>query len=298
MPAAFNATPTRWSGRAEECPDFCQTMPGYRWPTWSPDGSRLAVLDADEDTATGWVGYLSPGASSATRVAEASSDRPVAWSGDGEELAFAVEDVDGDFYRDTRVADAGSDLHDLAATIRHFTPGVTEVGSGMVRWLAPHERAPIEEDVARLVGQGVPKSLALHVAQLDLQFSALDIVEVGAETGRSVETVAGVYFGIGGRLDLGWLSQQIATLATDNRWVGLARVALRDDLTSVARGLAKSVLVRSPEEQDVDALIAAWEAQREFELGRCRQLLAELRPAATLDVAMLSVTLRELRALI
>ena len=188
--------------------------------------------------------------------------------------------------------------HDLVATIRHFTPGVTEVGSGMVRWLAPHERAPIDEDVARLVAQGVPKSLALHVAQLDLQFSALDIVEVGAETGRSVETVAGVYFGIGGRLDLGWLSQQIATLATDNRWVGLARVALRDDLTSVARGLAKSVLVRSPEEQDVDALIAAWEAQREFELGRCRQLLAELRPAATLDVAMLSVTLRELRALI
>jgi glutamate dehydrogenase len=189
-------------------------------------------------------------------------------------------------------------LSDLDATIRHFAPGVSEVGNGLTRWLAAHERAPIDTEVERLTAQGIPKSLAQRVAQLDAQFSALNIVEVGAETARSVDTVAGVYFGLGGRLELGWLSQQIGALAADSRWAGLARVALRDDLTSVAHGLAKSVLRLSPQEQDTDTLIAAWEAQREAQLGRCRQLLAELRPSAALDLAMVSVTLRQLRALI
>ena len=45
-------------------------------------------------------------------------------------------------------------------------------------------------------------------------------------------------------------------------------------------------------------LLAAWEAKRAFGLSRCHQLIAEMRPAAGLDLAMVSVALRELRALI
>ena len=45
-------------------------------------------------------------------------------------------------------------------------------------------------------------------------------------------------------------------------------------------------------------MIDAWEAQREFKLGRARQLLTDLKPMTSLDMAMLSVLLRELRALV
>ncbi|TAH43207.1 MAG: NAD-glutamate dehydrogenase [Betaproteobacteria bacterium] len=189
-------------------------------------------------------------------------------------------------------------LGELDATIHRFAPGVAEVGNGLGRWLAPHERTPVDAEAARLTAQGVPKSLAQRVAQLEAQFSALDIVEIASETARTVETVAEVYFGLGGRLDLGWMSHQISALPADGHWAALARVALRDDLTAIAHGLAQSVLDLSPQAQDTDALIAAWEAQRDAQLTRCRQLLSELRPAATLDLAMLSVTLRQLRALI
>ncbi|MBN8442466.1 MAG: NAD-glutamate dehydrogenase [Thauera sp.] len=189
-------------------------------------------------------------------------------------------------------------LGDLAATISHFAPGVAEVGNGLGRWLAAHEHAPLDAQAAQLSAQGVPKSLAQRIAQLGELFSALDIVEIGAETGRTVDTVAGVYFGLGGRLELGWLSQQIATLPADSRWAALARVAQRDALSRVARGLAQSVLALSPAEADTAALIEAWEAQREVPLARCRQLLAELRPNPTLDLAMVSVSLQQLRALI
>ena len=189
---------------------------------------------------------------------------------------------------------------DLAATLERFSAGVAEVGAGLERWLAEHERAALDAEVASLTAQGVPAALAQKVARLEPQFSALDIVEVCRESGSPVETVAGVYFGVGGRLDLGWLSHQIMTLRADSHWQALARVALRDDLSALARGLAKSVLGGSGASRDESpaALITAWEDQRAFQLARCRQLLTDLKPTATLDMAMLSVLLRELRALI
>jgi glutamate dehydrogenase len=150
------------------------------------------------------------------------------------------------------------------------------------------------------VAQGVPQALAQRVVGLEAQFSGLDIVEVAAETSSPIEVVAGVYFGVGGRLGLGWLMRRIAALSADSHWQGMARVALRDDLTALARALAQSVLhgATAGTPGDAQALIRAWEAQREFQLARCRQLLDELRPAPAVDMAMLSVMLRELRALV
>ncbi|KAI5913226.1 NAD-glutamate dehydrogenase [Thauera sp. 2A1] len=189
-------------------------------------------------------------------------------------------------------------LGELQAAIARFAPGVGEVGNGLARWLAPHELAPVDAEAGRLAARAVPKPLAQRVAQLDAQFSALDIVEIAGDTARSVETVAEVYFGLGGRLDLGWLSHQIGAMPAAGHWTALARVALRDDLTALAHGLTQSVLDLNPQEHDTGTLLAAWEAHRDAHLARYRQLLAELRPAATLDLAMLSVSLRQLRALI
>jgi glutamate dehydrogenase len=189
-------------------------------------------------------------------------------------------------------------LRDVDASIKRWSPGVAEVAAGLERWLAPHERAALDADAARLAGLGVPAELAQRVARLDTSFAALDIVEAGLDSGAPVDTVAGVYFGVGGRLDLGWVSQQIATLTADSHWQGLARVALRDDLSSLAGSLARSVLQSGAPGQDAQALIAAWEAQRLFQLRRCSDLLADLKPAGALDMAMLSVLLRELRALV
>ncbi len=200
-------------------------------------------------------------------------------------------------------------LRNLDATIARFAAGAAGVGAGLERWLGTQDREALDAETTRLMGLGVPAPLAQRVARLDAQVSALDIVEVGLELGEPVDTVAGVYFGVGGRLDLGWLSLQISKLPADSHWQGLARVAMRDDLSSLARALAHSVLrsgaagAAAPAAAafaatDPAARIAAWEAQREFKFKRCRQLLADLRPTATLDMPMLSVLLRELRALV
>jgi glutamate dehydrogenase len=189
-------------------------------------------------------------------------------------------------------------LHDLDATIRRYAPGVAEVGAGLERWLVDSEQQALEAAAARLIEAHVPAPLAQRVARLDAQLAGFDIVEVGAELGQPVETVAGVYFGVGGRLEFGWLSQQIVALPARSHWQGLARLAMRSDLSSLARELARSVLKDAGTERDAATLIERWSAQRSFRLDRCRQLLADLRPLSTLDMSMLSVLLRELRSLV
>lgn len=109
IPASPEATPTRLTGRPS-C-QGCESFPAFRSPTWSPDGSRLAVLSGDEGG--GFVGYLEPGDLGASRLADAWDGSPPSWSSDGEELSFATPDVDGDdatqgIYPDTRVVDADS----------------------------------------------------------------------------------------------------------------------------------------------------------------------------------------------
>ena len=189
-------------------------------------------------------------------------------------------------------------LRNIDATIERFAPGITEVGVGLEHWLTAHESAALEAATAQLVSQGVPMALAQRVARLDAQVAGLDIVEVAAETGSAIATVAGIYFGVGGRLDLGWASQRIAALPADTHWQALARVAMRNDLTSLARDLARSVLKVSHTSSDPAAQIAKWEAQRAAQIARCHQVLADVKPAAVVDMPMLSVLLRELRSLV
>ena len=195
-------------------------------------------------------------------------------------------------------------LRDLDATLQRFAPGVAAVGAGLDRWLAPQERAALAAQTDALAAQGVPLALAQRVARLDAQVAGLDIVQVAAELGAPVATVAGVYFGVGGQLDLGWLAQQVAALPADSHWQALARVAMQGDLSLLARVLARSVLkggaalADAAQGADPAALISAWQAQRAGQMARCRQLLADLRPAPALDMAMLSVLLRELRSLV
>ena len=188
-------------------------------------------------------------------------------------------------------------LRDLAETLAHFSGGVEQLAGNLYSMVTSDYRKALDSVTTHYREQGVPEPLVQRIACLDELYSALDIVEVAGAMNRPVELVARVYFALGGLLDLQWMRQQIAVLAGDTHWQGLARTALQDDLSSQAYTLCADALRESPDETDVAALVAAWEAKRGFQLDRCRQLFAEIRGTATPDMAMLSVALRELRGL-
>jgi glutamate dehydrogenase len=109
--------------------------------------------------------------------------------------------------------------------------------------------------------------------------------------------VAAVYFALGARLDLHWLRDQINGLPAESHWQTLAKGALRDDLSSEQRQLTAQVLRHHAVGPDPEAMIDAWVAGNGAAVRRCEAMLSDLKQADGVDVAMLSVALREIRNL-
>ena len=189
-------------------------------------------------------------------------------------------------------------LQDLDATLGRFAPGVAELTRNLSHLLSPAYLADLNSEAERLSALQVPESLARRAAGMDPLHSALDIVEVAEAVGRDTEMVAQIYSAIDARLNLHWLWRQIAALPADSHWQGMARKAMLDDVASRMRELTAGVLRAGRHEDECDTLLAQWEGAQAYQLGRWEQVRGELQNSGTLDMAMVSVALRELRVLV
>jgi glutamate dehydrogenase len=186
---------------------------------------------------------------------------------------------------------------EIDAAIARYATAVTTVGSSLTSVLGEEDRRRLEQAAGEFIEGGVPTELAHLLAGADHLYAALDISDVAAATGRTIPCVAGVYFQVADRVNAPWLRERISQLPTDNHWQTRARAALRNEMAERIRQLGKAVLVLTPGSDDVPALMAAWEQEREVGLARMHQVLGELQGAGQPDLAMLAVGLRELRSL-
>ena len=186
---------------------------------------------------------------------------------------------------------------DMGATITHFAARVDALATRLPQLLDEADRARIETAVAHYVTQGVSRELAERVVTFDTLYATLDIVEVADSTQRPVELVAEIYFDLATRLGLPWLREMIVALPGQAHWQMLAKGAMLDDLSGLQRTITGEVIVGGGDIAAPDGLIAAWQDRNRRGIERAAQLLGELRTAAPIDAAMLSVALRELRNL-
>jgi len=142
---------------------------------------------------------------------------------------------------------------------------------------------------------GVPVPIAQTVITAEGLFAALDIAEIADATQRPIDEASDVHTGLGQRLGLARLRQQIDALPSNSYWQTLAKGALGDDLTGLQRSIAHDVL--SHGQGGAAAMLAAWEQRNRDAMERAQRLLTELGDAKGVDLAMLSVALRELRNL-
>jgi glutamate dehydrogenase len=186
----------------------------------------------------------------------------------------------------------------IAQVIEIFKPGVSQLRSSMPVLLAPADRAAWDAAVARLTAQGVPAELAASAANLEAIYGVLDVTEVALEQKKPADLIATLYFALGGELELRWISERISLLPTDTPWQALARNALRDDLASQHRAVTATVARLSPAENDPGRMLLAWRERYGPPIARLRTMIEDLRRVNTpLDLAVLSVLLRELRTL-
>ncbi|HUR90307.1 MAG TPA: NAD-glutamate dehydrogenase [Ramlibacter sp.] len=146
------------------------------------------------------------------------------------------------------------------------------------------------------IAAGVPDSLAQHVGCAERLYSALDIAEITESAGSTLATTADVHFGVGDRLGLETLRQQIELLPADSHWQSLAKLALADDLADLHRSIALDA-VKGGDGAAAEKL-AGWEKRNPMAFARARRLVGELGELTAPDLAMFSVALRELRNLV
>jgi glutamate dehydrogenase len=183
----------------------------------------------------------------------------------------------------------------IARVLEIFRPSLDSLTRRVPAILSAGDRMAWNTSVAQLIAVGVERELAESVASLGALYAALDVTEVAMEQKKSVESLAALYFALVGELELRWFGEKITSLPTDTTWQALARNALRDDLASQQRHLTASVS-RLSESEDPEKMLAAWREHYAPPINRLKAMTEELKRSGAVDLAVLSVLLRELRA--
>ena len=186
---------------------------------------------------------------------------------------------------------------DIRATIEFLGGGVAVVVAGLPTLLAGRDLAGFTERQEAFIARDVPVALAERAAGMVPAYSAFDVVEIAAGTGRDITETAEVYFDLADRLLITRLRDQIVALPRDDRWNTMARGALRDDLYAAHAALARDVLMvtgpGTPEQR-----LAEWVSRNEPTVRRATQTLTEIWETDRFTVATLSVAVRAIRTLV
>jgi glutamate dehydrogenase len=181
-------------------------------------------------------------------------------------------------------------LEPMDKAVQRLAPAVDALRKRLAPQLADQPRVQAWANAA------VPAELAQQVGSAERLFSALDIAEIAESAQAPLDITADVHFGVGERLGLEKLRQQIELLSADTHWQVLAKVALGDDLADLHGSIALDAVRGAG--ASADEKLAGWQACNPLAFARARRLVAELADTAAPDLAMLSVALRELRNLV
>lgn len=162
-------------------------------------------------------------------------------------------------------------------------------------------RTAIDDMTKQYTEAGVETGLATRCGTMRAFYSGLDIVEVAINAGIDVLDVGRIYFRVGQELQLFWLREQVSSLEGDY-WQRLAAEGLYSDLFRHQRLITAEVIRDADTSQDTDVshdnLLSAWQQQHDDAISRFNRVLSEIKDAPQLNLAMVSVALRELEHVI
>jgi glutamate dehydrogenase len=149
-----------------------------------------------------------------------------------------------------------------------------------------------------LTEDGIPEPLARRVSSLDVMTSAMDIIRIArTDAAHGVDDVARVYFGVGERFALDRLRDASQSISAETPWQKTALATLIEDLYGYQSVLASRVISETNGAGGSDP-VEAWLAKRPRVVERVDQTIHDFRASTTVDLAMLTVTSRQLRSLV
>jgi glutamate dehydrogenase len=178
-----------------------------------------------------------------------------------------------------------------------YQPSLDKIQDRLPQLLRDEGRHSLRQQSRELIKAGVPKVLAQQVVLMDFMFAGLDITDVAAATGSDVIKVAEIFFALDAKLALFWLRAQIRELPRLDLWQRKARIGLLDELQAVTRDVTRQVMTSTHKIRSATKKIDEWLARHESNIVHCRNVLDEIRGNPAIDLAMLTVAVREMKTL-
>jgi len=187
---------------------------------------------------------------------------------------------------------------DLSAAVAGFAPGIATLSGRWDELLVGSVALQARARAGALVRAGAPAALARRAAAWPRLHVGLDLIEVAAARGRTVEDATATFWLVFERLELDWLWQHIGALARQSRWQNQARSSLRDDLLGALRSLSDTVLRAGDAFDAPNVLVTSWYNADRRVIDRAAAVLSDLRAGNVYDVTTLTVAVRQLRNLV
>lgn len=174
-----------------------------------------------------------------------------------------------------------------------FAEPARDLLKALPRLLPAGPLARIEERIAALAREGLPRALPERVVPLEALADILDIVEIASEYSLGHETVTELYYEIGELLDLDWVRDRISELPADSRWERRARDGLSEGLVHVRKELTRRVLLSREGDAPTRAALEGYLVEHREQLTRLGELIDDITSAQRPSLAALVVIVRE-----
>ncbi len=183
---------------------------------------------------------------------------------------------------------------DMKKIIEHYATAITQLEDTVSTLMVGATKDYMEKIIAQFVGAGLPENVARKITIARGMYTALNVIEVATQNKLDLIKTAKVYFDVGGRFNLVWFRDQIATDAREGHWNNMARLSLRDELDNLQRNLSIVIFQNNKKEPDPHKMITHWIEQNLLIQKRWEKLQELLHGSNNIDYMMFFIALREL----
>ena len=188
----------------------------------------------------------------------------------------------------------GSQL-DVTYLINLYRQGIEVLDSKLPDHLGQSDQSLWADKQNNLVESGMPPELARTCANLYYLYFGFGIIDTAEKSKYKVNKTAEVYFALEEHLELHWLREQINLLADTDLWQRKSREALHHQLNCTLNSHCAHVI--NHKSQSTGEALQKWLLATQPHILRWQRVVADIQASEELNLAMLSVAMKELSLL-
>jgi len=184
----------------------------------------------------------------------------------------------------------------LGEIIDQFKPGIQKLFSRPVAG-QNHNEDSLKNKIAMYCEQGVDKALAHHIANLEMNIAACDIVMVAQDMDIDVIVVAQAYFILGDEIGFDWLKAEAELVESSDHWDRLATNSVVADLLDQQKNLTRSALSNLNGDNSEEAA-RVWLEKVQNSTNRIQKLIHDFQTSGRINITKLGFAARQIRNVI